>query len=68
MGRVLASDKELIFDLHVNAYNPNGWTVNINDADISVFAFSHIVPTLTYDSATTTNQLNITKILGKRTI
>ncbi|KAI9306759.1 hypothetical protein BJ944DRAFT_159312 [Cunninghamella echinulata] len=64
MGRVLASDKELIFDLHVNAYNPNGWTVNINDADISVFAFSHIVPTLTYDSTTTTNQLNITKILG----
>ncbi|CAO3615969.1 unnamed protein product [Cunninghamella blakesleeana] len=65
MGRVLASDKELIFDLHVKAYNPNGWTVHINDADISVFAFSHIVPTLAYDSTPLANsQLNETKILG----
>ncbi|KAI8100166.1 uncharacterized protein BX664DRAFT_254190 [Halteromyces radiatus] len=44
MGRVLASDKELIFDLHVTAYNPNGWTVNVAEADISVFAFSRADP------------------------
>ncbi|CAO3586724.1 unnamed protein product [Absidia cylindrospora] len=44
MGRVLASDKELIFDLHVTAYNPNGWTVHVADAEMSVFAFSRIVP------------------------
>ncbi|KAI7903150.1 uncharacterized protein BX663DRAFT_507629 [Cokeromyces recurvatus] len=44
MGRVLSSDKELIFDLHVNAMNDNIWTVYIADADISVFAFSQVVP------------------------
>jgi hypothetical protein len=49
MGRVLASDKELIFDLHVTAYNPNGWTVHVAEADISVFAFSRIVPLLSPD-------------------
>lgn len=49
MGRVLASDKELIFDLHVTAYNPNGWTVHVAEADISVFAFSRIVPLLAPD-------------------
>ncbi|KAI9484726.1 hypothetical protein BDB00DRAFT_853817 [Zychaea mexicana] len=44
LGRVLASDKELIFDLHVHANNWNWWTVHIADADIGVFAFSQIVP------------------------
>ncbi|KAI8146346.1 hypothetical protein BJV82DRAFT_643471 [Fennellomyces sp. T-0311] len=39
LGRVLASDKELIFDLHVKANNWNWWTVHIADADIGVFAF-----------------------------
>ncbi|KAL1935435.1 hypothetical protein VTP01DRAFT_4575 [Rhizomucor pusillus] len=40
MGRVLASDKELIFDLHAYASNWNWWTVRIPEADISVFAFT----------------------------
>ncbi|OBZ84221.1 hypothetical protein A0J61_07727 [Choanephora cucurbitarum] len=44
IGRVLATDKELIFDLRVQASNSNFWTVHIADADISVFAFSQIVP------------------------
>ncbi|KAG0168303.1 hypothetical protein DFQ30_004950 [Apophysomyces sp. BC1015] len=50
MGRVLASDKELIFDLHVNAYNWNWWAVHVADADISVFAFSQVVPLNDIDS------------------
>lgn len=44
MGRVLSSDKELIFDLHIHAINSNFWTVHVADADISVFAFSQVVP------------------------
>ncbi|CAO3654652.1 unnamed protein product [Mucor fragilis] len=44
MGRVLATDKELIFDLKVKADNWNWWTIHVADADISVFAFSQIVP------------------------
>ncbi|KAI8047754.1 hypothetical protein BDF21DRAFT_393140 [Thamnidium elegans] len=44
MGRVLSSDKELIFDLHIHALNSNFWTVRVADADISVFAFSQVVP------------------------
>ncbi|CAO3630694.1 unnamed protein product [Mucor hiemalis] len=44
MGRVLATDKELIFDLKVQAENYNWWTVHVAEADISVFAFSQIVP------------------------
>jgi hypothetical protein len=44
MGRVLATDKELIFDLKVQAENANAWTVQINECDLSVFAFSQIVP------------------------
>ncbi|KAF1802525.1 hypothetical protein FB192DRAFT_1378493 [Mucor lusitanicus] len=44
MGRVLATDKELIFDLKVRADNWNWWTIHVADADISVFAFSQIVP------------------------
>jgi hypothetical protein len=44
MGRVLSSDKELIFDLRINAINSNFWSVHVSDADISVFAFSQVVP------------------------
>ncbi|KAI9269861.1 hypothetical protein BY458DRAFT_475299 [Sporodiniella umbellata] len=44
VGRVLATDKELIFDLKVRAENWNWWVVHIADVDISVFAFSDIVP------------------------
>ncbi|KAI8387491.1 hypothetical protein BD560DRAFT_486338 [Blakeslea trispora] len=44
ISRVLSSDKELIFDLHINAVNLNFWTVRIADADMSVFAFSQVVP------------------------
>lgn len=40
MGRVLSSEKELIFDLHVHAVNANAWTIHVTDADMSVFAFS----------------------------
>ncbi|KAI8062829.1 uncharacterized protein B0P05DRAFT_476962 [Gilbertella persicaria] len=46
IGRVLATDKELIFDLKVQAENWNWWTIHIADADISVFAFSQIVPSV----------------------
>ncbi|KAG0170511.1 hypothetical protein DFQ28_001972 [Apophysomyces sp. BC1034] len=51
IDRVLASDKELIFDLHVQATNPNLWTVLMTDADISLFAFSQIVPPLQSSAA-----------------
>lgn len=44
MGRVLSSDKELIFDLHLKAINTNLWPIHVADADISVFAFSQVVP------------------------
>ncbi|CDH58077.1 hypothetical protein RO3G_01268 [Lichtheimia corymbifera JMRC:FSU:9682] len=44
LGRVLASDKELIFDLQVHANNWNWWTVRIAQSDIAVFAFSSLVP------------------------
>jgi hypothetical protein len=44
IGRVLATDKELIFDLKVEAENWNWWTIHVADADISVFAYSQIVP------------------------
>ncbi|KAI9319168.1 hypothetical protein BX666DRAFT_1854665, partial [Dichotomocladium elegans] len=50
MGRVLASDKELIFDLRVKANNRNWWTVHVTDADISMFAFSQVVPLHTDDA------------------
>lgn len=43
MGRVLSSDKELIFDLHVHAVNKNAWTIRVADADMSVFAFSQVL-------------------------
>ncbi|KAG2184480.1 hypothetical protein INT43_000389 [Umbelopsis isabellina] len=44
MGRVLATDKELIFDLKVHASNTNWWTINVPTADLGVFASSKIVP------------------------
>lgn len=56
LGRVLASDKELIFDLQVHANNWNWWTVRIAQSDIAVFAFSSLVPlgTTTINNNTTT--------------
>ena len=57
LGRVLASDKELIFDLQVKANNWNWWTVHIADADIAVFAFSQIVP---LSFTMTSNDSNLT--------
>lgn len=44
ISRVLSSDKELIFDLHISAINSNIWTIHVAEADISVFAFSQVVP------------------------
>ncbi|CAO3598775.1 unnamed protein product [Absidia cylindrospora] len=44
MEHILASDKELIFDLMVKANNWNWWTARIKEADLSVFAFSQMVP------------------------
>ncbi|KAI9269117.1 hypothetical protein BDA99DRAFT_343236 [Phascolomyces articulosus] len=61
MGRVLASDKELIFDLRVKANNWNWWTVQVADADISVFAFSQVVPLDYYDDNNENN--NSTTVL-----
>ena len=46
VDRILATDKELIFDLKVQAQNWNWWTIHVEDADISIFAFSQIVPTV----------------------
>ncbi|ORZ16559.1 hypothetical protein BCR42DRAFT_327721 [Absidia repens] len=60
MGRVLASDKELIFDLRVTAYNPNGWTVHVADAEMSVFAFSRIVPLNLADRNETSSDSDLT--------
>lgn len=59
IGRVLATDKELIFDLKVQAENWNWWTVRVTDADISIFAFSQIVPT-----SIGNNTVNATDIEG----
>ncbi|KAI8332040.1 hypothetical protein BC941DRAFT_134910 [Chlamydoabsidia padenii] len=44
MGHSLASDKELIFNLRVQANNWNWWTVRIQEADLSIFAFSDLLP------------------------
>ena len=44
MGRVLATDKELIFDLHIHAVNYNWWTLHISSAELGVFASSKLVP------------------------
>ncbi|KAI9256622.1 hypothetical protein BDA99DRAFT_539677 [Phascolomyces articulosus] len=62
LGRVLASDKELIFDIQVKANNWNWWTVHIADADIGVFAFSQIVPLMDEISSynSTTNGMTVT--------
>lgn len=60
MGRVLATDKELIFDLKVKADNWNWWTIHVADADISVFAFSQIVPS----SNIIVTKLNASNIRG----
>ncbi|KAG2226039.1 hypothetical protein INT45_002505 [Circinella minor] len=56
MGRVLASDKELIFDLRVKANNWNWWTVHVADADISLFAFSQVVPLDYYEGGGGNNE------------
>ena len=40
---VLASDQEIIFDLHVHAVNPNLVSVQINDLDILIHAKSRYV-------------------------
>lgn len=40
---VLVSKQELIFDLVVEAYNPNALAVSVNDVEISVFAQSPFV-------------------------
>jgi hypothetical protein len=60
IGRVLATDKELIFDLKVQAENWNWWTIHVADADISVFAFSQIVPSIII----TNNAANVTHVKG----
>ncbi|KAL9558191.1 hypothetical protein MBANPS3_001011 [Mucor bainieri] len=61
MGRVLATDKELIFDLKVRADNWNWWTIHVADADISVFAFSQIVPS---SNIIVTDDMNMSSIRG----
>ncbi|KAL0091011.1 hypothetical protein J3Q64DRAFT_1023676 [Phycomyces blakesleeanus] len=63
MGRVLASDKELIFDLHVKANNWNWWTVHVAEADISVFAFSQVVP-LQFNTSAHPNGVDPAEYLG----
>lgn len=60
IGRVLATDKELIFDLKVKAKNRNWWTIHVADADISVFAFSQIVPSIMIANS----DRNVTHIKG----
>lgn len=42
---VLASEQELIFDLHVHAVNPNFMAIQVSELDISVFAHSKYVGT-----------------------
>lgn len=63
MGRVLSSDKELIFDLRIHAMNSNLWTIHVADADISVFAFSQVVPT-TIDKLIETQGVDPAEYLG----
>ncbi|KAI9474125.1 MAG: hypothetical protein EXX96DRAFT_652831 [Benjaminiella poitrasii] len=65
VGRVLSTDKELIFDLKVQAENWNAWTIHVVDADISVFAFSQIVPSNNIIiSANDTLKVNLNHIRG----
>ncbi|CAM0137304.1 unnamed protein product [Umbelopsis sp. WA50703] len=59
IGNVLSSQKELIFDLHVQASNRNWWTVKMVHADISIFASSHFVPLHVQAS----NQTNATQVV-----
>ncbi|KAI9357175.1 hypothetical protein BD770DRAFT_420182 [Pilaira anomala] len=64
IGRVLATDKELIFDLKVQAENWNWWTVHVMDADISIFAFSQIVPSSLLFNTTQVKGVDPAEYLG----
>ncbi|KAI7849571.1 hypothetical protein BDC45DRAFT_273016 [Circinella umbellata] len=46
LSNVLGSAKELFFDLNVRARNTNFWSIEISHASFSVFASSHVVPTV----------------------
>ncbi|KAI8576949.1 hypothetical protein K450DRAFT_254383 [Umbelopsis ramanniana AG] len=57
IGNVLSTQKELIFDVHVQAANHNWWTIKMVHADISIFASSHFVP-LGLQPTNATNHIN----------
>ncbi|KAI8997863.1 hypothetical protein BDB01DRAFT_831390 [Pilobolus umbonatus] len=67
IDRVLSTDKELIFDLKVIADNRNWWTIHVADADLSVFAFSHIVPHSLYSHENITQSINNTDTITVNT-
>ncbi|KAI8369536.1 uncharacterized protein BYT42DRAFT_584795 [Radiomyces spectabilis] len=45
ISNVLATEKELIFNLQIRARNSNWWAINISQGSLSIFASSHYVPT-----------------------
>ncbi|ORY92037.1 hypothetical protein BCR43DRAFT_445289 [Syncephalastrum racemosum] len=47
LSNVLGSTKELFFDLHVKGRNGNLWSLQVQEAALSVFASSQYVPTST---------------------
>ncbi|KAI7880272.1 uncharacterized protein EV154DRAFT_524046 [Mucor mucedo] len=44
ISNVLATQKQLIFDIHVRAKNSNNWNIQMSHSAFSVFAASHYVP------------------------
>ncbi|CAO3637991.1 unnamed protein product [Mucor hiemalis] len=46
ISNVLGTRKQLILDLHIQATNPNSWSIQISHSAFSLFAASHYVPTV----------------------
>ncbi|KAJ1678974.1 Vacuolar inheritance and morphology protein [Spiromyces aspiralis] len=57
ISNVLATDKQLVFNLHVSAINHNVREVVIDQVDLSVFAASAVAPNSTNGNSTATSVL-----------
>ncbi|KAI8061375.1 hypothetical protein BDF21DRAFT_138266 [Thamnidium elegans] len=46
ISNILGTQKQLMFNLHVRARNSNNWNIQLSHSAFSVFAASHVVPTI----------------------
>lgn len=53
ISNVLGTRKQLILDLHIQAANPNSWSIQISHSAFSLFAASHYVPTNSANNSST---------------